>query len=166
MGSFAHAFANVVKSLDGKQTALAAASGVPQTTISRLQNGKNPPDVETLRKLCIALPDAEAATLLAAFLQDSVPAGCSHLVEIEIPKESNTRLSEQPTIYRVSHGLRRDVSDAIDHLVQMCRRDLDFANYIVETVRYLDPEWARAADIRSVEEMGSILSKQTSSQKP
>lgn len=127
--------------LYGSNTALAAACGLHHTIISRLVNGKNPPDPETLRKICVAVDDAEATKLLMAYLSDALPPGCAHLVRIE-PAGALLQEDPMPIFDKVLKKLRPSVRMAIQHLCYLCLKDDDFADYVRKSVNVWDPDWS------------------------
>lgn len=139
-------FSNKVSELGqayGSYTALANAAGLHHTIVSRLAKGKNPPDPETLRKLCTSVSDAEATQLLIAYLTDIIPEGCRDLIKVEqrqTPRTTDAAASFGENLSK----LKPTVRQALQHLSYLCIEDDDFAEYIRRSVHFWDHEWAES----------------------
>lgn len=115
-------------------TEFAARSGISQSTISRLMRDEATPDQATLGKLCAAVSEEEACSLLLARTMDSLPAEFRHLVHCG---PAGPRVRESEALPAVFGRLSRDRRLALESLAQMCLKDEELADLMVRTIRKL-----------------------------
>jgi len=113
----------------GKATEFAAACGVNQGTISRLQNDKTSPDPDTLGRICSILSENEASELVYAYVQDAIPQDLRHLIHCEALGTSKKTRSPSP--FKM---LSRDKQEAFEKMAQLCLEDQALADLFLRMV--------------------------------
>lgn len=108
---------------------LERAAALPNATITKLTGG-NRPSVERVAEILAAMPPAEAAQLLIAYLEDDIPEAWRAAVQILVTTGDST-LHELP-------AERRDhISRVLDAIQRRARADLEFAQWLTETAQLL-----------------------------
>lgn len=115
-------------------TEFAARSGISQSTISRILRDETIPDKATLGKLCAAVSEEEACSLLLARTVDSLPADFGHLVHCA---PAGPRLREAEALPEVFGKLSRERRLALEHLALLCLKDEELADLVVRSVKKL-----------------------------
>jgi hypothetical protein len=119
---------------DGKQMRLSETCGVPQSLISRHLTGKYRPDMDTLERVCAALPDESCGQLSAAHLEDEIPPSARRFVSV------NTTITGKGVNSASQHALERldsETRDALETLASEALINKDACEMLKSTARII-----------------------------
>ncbi len=114
----------------GKATEFAAACGVNQGTISRLQHDKTSPDPDTLARICSILNEEDASELVYAYVQDAIPPKLRHLLQCQTIGTLKKTLPS-PSPFQM---LSLDKQKAFEKMVDLCLEDQALADLFLRMV--------------------------------
>jgi len=141
VSQFSHQINDLIRKY-GSAVALAKSTSIHPAIISRLANGKNPPDRETVRKLCTGTSDEDGSALLVAYLNDCIPEDCKLLAKATGLVRSEFKL--QSTQESALGKLNIQTRETIEHLAKLCLEDPDFSEFVEKMVERFDPAWKAA----------------------
>src|ERR1041384_973398 len=108
MSHFSNALLAVMEKNGLKPAAISGRTNIPQSSLSRYANGTNRPSPDVVEKFRGALPPADFAALVRAYLRDALPPSMRRLIR-------STPLHEPPDL---PENLRRAIVDLTSAAVE------------------------------------------------
>lgn len=123
---------------DSSQLALARASGISQSVISRQCQGKYVPDSETLLRLTAVLSPSGATSLVVAFLRDQCPREYRGTIAIKAGKQHASNDSMKENLLDLSSHTERS-KELLRKLSEEMTKDPLLIDLLAAMIRFSRP---------------------------
>lgn len=123
--NFPEALRQSLTQLMWTQTKLGVETNIPLQQLNKYVTGKISAGPEVIEQICAALPEAQRAAVIVAYLQDRVPESGIDLVKISSYAGKTGKAPKLPTT------LPADVREALESLAHHANIDRQFGRLLV-----------------------------------
>jgi transcriptional regulator with XRE-family HTH domain len=127
--------------LPQRQAALAASVQAP--LFNSYMHGRHRPSLENLEKICAIFEEPDRIALLKAHLEDEIPAGSRHLLQIRpntVPTAEDVDFESQ-----LLAGLTPDAARAFKFLIALSRKNYEVQEWIIGAARIIKDEASKGS---------------------